>query len=94
MESFDNQLIYALSVDSLVISRNRFVDSRRFEPRFAGLSVIDAQHCRSVTVRNNDFSGSKRKFDEISLVDCSEHCLEGEEMPRMVENPNPYFYEN
>ncbi len=77
MESFDNQLIYALSVDSLVISRNRFVDSRRFEPRFAGLSVIDAQHCRSVTVRNNDFSGSKEN-STISLVDCSEHCLEGE----------------
>lgn len=93
VESFDNQLIYALSVDSLVISRNRFVDSRRFEPRFAGLSVIDAQHCRSVTVRNNDFSGWKEN-STISLVDCSEHCLEGEEMPRMVENPNPYFYEN
>lgn len=93
VESFDNQLIYALSVDSLVISRNRFVDSRRFEPRFAGLSVIDAQHCRSVTVWNNDFSGWKEN-STISLVDCSEHCLEGEEMPRMVENPNPYFYEN
>ena len=93
VESFDNQLIYVLSVDSLVISRNRFVDSRRFEPRFAGLSVIDAQHCRSVTVRNNDFSGWKEN-STISLVDCSEHCLEGEEMPRMVENPNPYFYEN
>ncbi len=91
VESFDNQLIYALSVDSLVIGRNRFVDSRRFEPRFAYLSVIDAQHCRSVTIRDNDFSGWKENAT-ISLVDCSECRLEGEKMPRMIENPNPYFY--
>lgn len=93
VESFDNQLIYALSVDSLVIARNRFVNSRRFEPRFAGLSVIDAQHCRSVTIQDNDFSAWKEK-PTISLSDCTETRLEGEMLPQTVENPNPYFYEN
>ncbi len=93
VESFDNQLIYALSVDSLVIGRNRFVDSRRFEPRFEQLSVIDAQHCRSVTIRDNDFSEWKENAT-ISLIDCPECRLEGAEMPPTIENPNPYYYEN
>ncbi len=93
VETFDNQLVYALSVDSLVIRGNRFVDSHRFEPRFAGLSVIDAQHCRSVTVTGNDFSGWKKNAT-ISLVDCTVQRLEGDDLPETVENPNPYFYEN
>lgn len=91
VESFDSQLIYALSVDSLVIGGNRFVDSRRFEPRFGSLSVIDAQHCRSVTIRDNDFSQWKDNAS-ISLVACSECHLEGAKLPPTVENPNPYFY--
>lgn len=93
VETFDHQLIYALSVDSLVIGSNRFVDSRQFEPRFAGLSVIDAQYCRSVTIRDNDFSAWKSERT-ISLVDCSECRLEGEKLPPIVKNPNPYFYED
>lgn len=93
VETFDNQVIYALSVDSMVIRSNRFVDSRRFEPRFKGLSVIDAQNCRSVTIQDNDFSAWK-KDASISLVDCPERHLQGDGMPPVTENPNPYFYEN
>lgn len=93
VESFDNQLIYALSVDSLVIRRNRFVDSKCFEPRFDGLSVIDVQNCRSVTLEENDFSAWKPSAS-ISLVDCPIRHLTGNRMPPVIENPNPCFYEN
>lgn len=93
VETFDDQIVYALSVDSLVIRGNRFADSRRFAPRYPGLSALDVQHCRSVTIEGNDFSRWKSGAT-ISLIDCPERRIGGEGIPPVVENPNRWFYEN
>lgn len=93
VETFDNQIIYALSVDSLVICDNRFIDSKRYPTRYDTLSVIDVQHCRNVVVGANDFSRWK-KDATISLTDCPHQRMIGIDIPPVIENPNSYFYEN
>lgn len=93
VNTFDNQVIYALSVDSLVIRNNTFVDSKTHNPIFPGLSVIDVQYSNHLVLENNNFSKWK-KDASISILKCDHVKETGNGAVKIVENPNPYFYQN
>ncbi|MBO7071608.1 MAG: right-handed parallel beta-helix repeat-containing protein [Bacteroidales bacterium] len=92
VETFDDQVIYALSVKNLSIRNNRFVDSRSYDPIYKGLSVIDLQYCGKVTIDGNDFSqwreGATISSHNCAELDCEDSLLE------LVDRPNPYFFQN
>lgn len=90
--TFDSQVIYALSVDSLIIRNNRFVDSKSYQPRYPNLSVIDAQYCNNLVVEGNNFS-DWRSDATISVIECSNKLID-EKRLKITKNPNKFFYEN
>ena len=90
VETFDRQVIYALSVDSLIIKNNLFVDSRTYHPLFPNLSVLDAQFCGHLIMSGNDFD-RWTETATISLHNCRETEIEAS-FP-IVDSPNPYFFQ-
>lgn len=89
--SFEDQLIYALSTEQLVIRGNRFIDSKTWPVRYPGLPVIDAQYCGTVTVSGNDFS--RWKDDAAISVWACEDFRNDSPLP-VVADPNRYFFQN
>lgn len=92
VETFDSQIIYALSVGNLVIRDNVFIDSGTWPPLFGDLSVIDVQYCGDVILEGNDFSRWK-KDATFSIHDCV-NVETGDCGLEIVDRPNPYFYGN
>lgn len=92
VETFDDQVIYALSVKDLTIRNNRFVDSKSYDPIYKGLSVIDLQYCGKVTLEGNDFS-QWREGATISSHNCVE-LNHDDSLLELVDKPNPYFFQN
>ena len=92
VETFDYQVIYALSVENLVIRGNKFVDSASFPPIWGGLGIIDAQFCGHVEISGNDFS-EWRPDARISIHNCVEVTIE--DCPfEVTDCPNPYFFQS
>lgn len=92
VETFDSQLIYALSTGDLEIRDNVFIDTGTFPPLFGDLAAIDVLNCGKVTIRGNDFSRWK-KDAYISVHDCLETDIEADGL-EIKDKPNPYFYGN
>ena len=92
VETFDDQIIYALSVKELVIRDNCFVDSKSYDPIYKGLSAIDLQYCGKVEIQGNDFS-AWRKDATISAHCCTQLDSDCDSLP-VVDRPNPFFYQN
>lgn len=92
IRTFDTQVVYALSVENLIISGNKFIDSRSYQPLFPGLSVIDVQYCKNLKIQNNDFSLWK-KDATISIKECHSQQLDKKVPLRITLNPNKYFYQ-
>lgn len=93
IKTFDNQVIYALSVDSLIIKGNQFIDSKTHSAIFPSLSVIDAQYCNHIIIDNNDFSKWKPDFS-FSITECKNVVGNDVEKIEIQNNTNKYFYEN
>ena len=91
VSTFDNQIIYALSVKSLEIKNNKFVDTGTYAPLFPMLSVIDVQYCGDVKIVGNDFSKWK-KDATISIHNCVE--VENDSDVEVVDSPNPFFFQS
>lgn len=89
--SFEDQLIYALSTETLVIKDNKFIDSHTFPVRYPGLAVIDLQYCGKVDMSGNDFSAWKPDAS-VSVHNCAE--LDTDTTLPVTDKPNPYFFEN
>ena len=92
VETFDAQVIYALSVENLDIRDNIFIDSGTWPPLFGDLSVVDVQNCGTVTMSGNNFSRWK-KDATVSIHDCVNVDV-GDCALEIVDRPNPYFYGN
>ena len=92
VETFDSQIIYALSVADLSIRNNVFIDSGTWPALFGDLSAIDVQYCGNVVLEGNDFSGWK-KDATLSIHDCVNADV-GDCSLEVVDRPNPYFYGN
>lgn len=92
VRTFDNQIVYALSVDSLILRNNVFVDSKSQSAIYPELSVIDVQHCNNLVLEGNDFTNWKPNAT-ISILD-SRSVVDKDKKLKIVENPNKYFYQN
>lgn len=92
VETFDSQIIYALSVADLSIRNNVFIDSGTWPALFGDLSAIDVQYCGNVVLEGNDFSGWKKNAT-LSIHDCVNADV-GDCSLEVVDRPNPYFYGN
>ena len=93
VRTFDSQVIYALSVDRLEITGNRFIQSRDYPPIFDGLSYIDLQYCREADISGNRFEGDRTV--EVSAVACDSVRLDPRQAgfaPAVVNKPNTFFY--
>ena len=91
ISTFDRQLIYALSVKSLSIKNNTFIDSKSYAPLYPDLSVIDILYCGDVDITGNDFS-QWQKDATISIHNCVE--VENDSPVEVVDSPNPFFFSN
>ena len=91
VSTFDNQIIYALSVKSLEIKNNKFIDTKTYAPLFPQLSVIDVQYCGDVKIVGNDFTKWKENAT-ISIHKCVK--VENDSNVHVVDSPNPFFYQS
>ncbi len=91
VDTFDNQIIYALSVKSLSIKNNKFVDTKTYAPLFPELSVIDVQFCGKVDIIGNDFS-LWQPDATISIHNCVK--VNDQSGIKVVDSPNPYFFQS
>ena len=92
VETFDCQVVYALSVENLVIRGNKFIDSKSYAPIWPGLALIDAQFCGNVTISGNDFSLWPDDA-YVSIHNCDGVILDGCDLP-VEDSPNPYFFQS
>lgn len=94
IRTYDSQVIYALSVDNLIVRNNKFVHTGDFEPIFPGLTYIDLQYCNKVEVSGNTFEGGDEV--EVSAIRCNDVRMEsGQEgfCDEVVDKPNGYYYQ-
>lgn len=91
VSTFDAQVIYALSVKSLEIKNNKFIDTGTYTPLFPQLSVIDVQFCGDVEIVGNDFSQWK-KDATLSIHNCVEVVNDSD--VEVVDSPNPFFFQS
>lgn len=91
VSTFDNQVIYALSVKDLEFTNNTFIDSGSYRPIFPQLSVIDIQYCGDVDITGNDFTLWKPEAT-ISIHNCQD--VKNDAPLKVVDSPNPFFYES
>ncbi len=91
ISTFDAQVVYALSVKSLSIKNNTFLDTQSYSPLFPELSVIDVQYCGEVEILGNDFS-SWKKDATISIHECER--VNNDSALEVVDKPNPFFFRN
>ncbi|MBX2953176.1 MAG: right-handed parallel beta-helix repeat-containing protein [Leadbetterella sp.] len=93
VRTFDAQVIYALSVDSLVIRNNRFMQSKDYAPIYPGLPYIDVQYGKNVAVYGNSYEGEGIK--EVSALHCETVKLEKQKgfKRTVIEKPNTFFYQ-
>lgn len=93
IRTFDAQIIYALSVNNLIIRNNKFIQTKQYQPLFSDLSIIDVQNCGNLLIENNDYSLWKDN-STISIKKCKSPVVRGEKLLPVVVNPNRYFYQN
>lgn len=94
VRTFDSQVIYALSVDGMRITGNRFFRTYDYAPLFPGLSYIDLQYCRSVDISGNTYEGNEDV--SVSVMQCRDVEYEKHQQgfcPEVISNPNRYFYQ-
>lgn len=93
IKTFDSQVIYALSVNELIIKNNKFVETNDYKPIFEGLSFIDVQNCNSVSIEGNSFEGNRDV--EVSASECKNVVLKKQKgfKKDIVNKPNTFFYQ-
>lgn len=93
IKTFDSQVIYALSVNELIIKNNKFVETNDYKPIFEGLSFIDVQNCNSVAIEGNSFEGNRDV--EVSASKCKNVVLKKQKgfKKDIVNKPNTFFYQ-
>ncbi len=93
IQTFDNQVIYALSVKELIIRNNKFVQTKDYTPIYKGLSYIDIQNCKDVDIYGNTYEGEGIR--EVSATQCLHIKLKNQKGFReaVVEKPNTFFYQ-
>jgi hypothetical protein len=95
IKTFDPHIIYALSVDGLIIRNNKIVQTKAHAQIFSDLCQFDIQNCKNVQILNNIYIGDNDAL--ISLKEVKEASVNNNQKgfaSNIVINPNKYFYEN
>lgn len=95
IKTFDPLIIYALSVDGLIIRNNTIVQTKKYPQIFSEISQFDLQNCNNVKIEGNTYSGGDRAT--ISIINSKNLDIESNQrgfQKNTVENPNKYFYQN
>ena len=94
IKTFDQLIIYALSVDGLVIKNNTIVQTGKFPQIFKDLAQFDLQNCKNVIIRDNKFTGfSLGKTSVVESKDLQINQNHGFQK-EIAKTPNKYFYQN
>jgi len=94
IKTFDPHIIYALSVDGLIIRNNKIVQTKAYAQIFSDLCQIDIQNCINVQIIDNEYIGDNKAL--ISIKDVRNLTMDNQRgfEDKTVTKPNQYFYEN
>jgi hypothetical protein len=95
IKTFDPLIIYALSVDGLIIRNNTIILTKTYPHIFNDLSLFDLQNCTNVKIEGNTYTGDNEA--SISVINCQKLEFDSEQegfMKSIIKNPNKYFYQN
>lgn len=95
IKTFDPLIIYALSVDGLIIRNNTIIQTKSFPQIFSSLSQFDLQYCTNVKIEGNIYKGDNKA--SISEINCQKVQIDSKQkgfLKTTVQNQNKYFYEN
>lgn len=94
IKAFDPLIVYALSVDGLIIRNNTIIKTNTYNEIFSDLSQIDIQNSKSVIIENNVYNGNG--LAQISIKDCEDVRVSEQSgfSHNIIEMPNKYFYQN
>jgi hypothetical protein len=94
IKTFDPQIIYAISVDGLIIRNNKIIQTIAHAQIFADLCQFDIQDCKNVQILNNIYIGDSDALISIKDVKAPIYNNQKGFASKIVEKPNKYFYEN
>jgi hypothetical protein len=95
IKTFDPLIVYALSVDGLVIRNNTIIQTKDYPQIFRELSQFDLQYCKNVIIEGNTYEGDN--LATVSAIECSDLILDTDQQgfsDTTIVNPNKYFYQN
>ena len=95
IKTFDPLIIYALSVDGLVIRNNTIIQTKIYPQIFNNLSPFDLQNCANIKIEGNTYEGDNKA--SISTINCQNLQIDSEQqgfLKSTIQNPNKYFYQN
>jgi hypothetical protein len=94
IKTFDALIVYALSVDGLVIRNNNITQTQDLKPFFGELPQFDIQNSRNITIEGNTYNGKVPA--KISLIESKNVKISKQKgfQKDSVQEPNKYFYQN
>jgi hypothetical protein len=95
IKTFDPLIIYALSVDGLIIRNNTIIQTKKYPQIFSDLSPFDLQNCTNIKIEGNAYKGDNEAT--ISAINCQNMEIDLEQegfLKSTTKNPNKYFYQN
>jgi len=95
IKTFDPLIVYALSVDGLIIRNNTIIQTKIYPQIFSDLSPFDLQNCTNIAIEGNTYEGDNEA--SISIINCQNLEIESEQegfLKNTIQNPNKYFYQN
>ncbi|GGK33789.1 alpha-1,3-galactosidase A [Yeosuana aromativorans] len=95
IRTFDPLVIYALSVDGLIIRNNTIIQTKKYPQIFNDLSPFDLQNCTNIKIEGNTYKGDNEA--SISLINCQKLEIDSKQegfLENTIKNPNKYFYQN
>lgn len=96
VKSFDPLIVYALSVDGLIIRNNQIISTSIYPQIFKELNHFDIINSKNVLVEGNVFKGNKAAIIGISNCDASTVKIKQQIgfSKKISDKINPYLYQN
>lgn len=94
VKTFDPLIVYALSVDGLVIRNNRIMLTQKYKSIFGDLSQFDIHHCRNLQIYGNVYTGifsATVATDDVESFKIEKQKGFSDEISKKV---NSYFYQD
>jgi len=94
IKTFDPLIIYALSVDGLIIRNNEIISTNNYKPIYAELAQFDIHHCNHVLIQGNIYKGEFSAT--IALEEVINTRVENQKgfSDQISKKINTYFYQD